>query len=66
MSRAKAKKLFTADDLAEQTKGIECPKDAARVDEIPAAYKPIEVVMENQKDLVEVVATLQQVLNIKG
>lgn len=66
MSRAKAKKLFTAQDLADQTKGIECPKDITRVDEIPAAYKPIEVVMENQKDLVEVVATLQQVLNIKG
>lgn len=66
MSRAKAKKLFTAQDLADQTKGIECPKDDARVDEIPAAYKPIDVVMENQKDLVEVVATLQQVLNIKG
>lgn len=66
MSRTAARNMFTAADLAEQTMGIECPKDDARVDEIPAAYKPIDEVMENQKDLVEVVHTLRQVINVKG
>ncbi len=36
------------------------------LDEIPSAYKNIDVVMENQKDLVEVVHVLRQVLNVKG
>ena len=49
-----------------QTKGVECRKDGGVLDEIPAAYKSIEQVMENQKDLVEVVAELRQVLCEKG
>lgn len=66
MSREKAKKTFTLADLVEQTKGIECRKDAAVLDEIPGAYKSIEAVMANQTDLVEVVHVLRQVLNVKG
>lgn len=66
MSRTKAKKHFTLDDLIEQTQGVECRKDKGILDEIPGAYKPIEVVMANQSDLVEVVATLKQVVCVKG
>ena len=66
MSRNEAKKRFSLADLAEQTKGIECRKDSAVIDEIPGAYKKIEKVMEQQKDLVEVVAELRQVLCVKG
>ncbi|MCY0936733.1 RtcB family protein [Streptomyces sp. H34-S4] len=66
MSRTAAKKRYTARDLAEQTKGVECRKDSGVVDEIPAAYKPIEQVMEQQRDLVEVVAKLKQVVCVKG
>ncbi|MFF1409704.1 RtcB family protein [Streptomyces sp. NPDC058289] len=66
MSRTAAKKRYTAQDLADQTKGVECRKDSGVVDEIPAAYKPIEQVMEQQRDLVEVVAKLRQVVCIKG
>ncbi len=66
MSRSKAKKSYTLDDLIEQTKGVECRKDEGVLDEIPGAYKSIEQVMENQSDLVEVVATLKQVLCVKG
>lgn len=36
------------------------------IDEIPAAYKDIDQVMENQSDLVEVVHTLKQLVCIKG
>lgn len=66
MSRSAAAKLFTVEDLKRQTEGIECRKDAAVIDEIPAAYKDIEVVMDNQSDLVEVVHTLRQVICVKG
>ncbi|MBD2103440.1 RtcB family protein [Leptolyngbya sp. FACHB-261] len=66
MSRNKAKDSFTLDDLLAQTAGVECRKDAGVLDEIPAAYKPIEAVMANQADLVEVVATLKQVVCVKG
>lgn len=66
MSRTAAQKTFTRDDLATQTKGVICRKDAHVIDEIPAAYKDIDEVMANQSDLVEVVHTLKQVLCIKG
>ncbi|MFI9239838.1 RtcB family protein [Streptomyces sp. NPDC053079] len=66
MSRNQAKKRFSERDLAEQTQGVECRKDRGVVDEIPAAYKPIEQVMEQQRDLVEVVAKLKQVICVKG
>ncbi|GAB7180646.1 RtcB family protein [Kitasatospora sp. Ki12] len=66
MSRNAAKKKFTTRDLAEQTAGVECRKDSGVVDEIPGAYKNIEKVIEQQKDLVEVVAHLKQVVCVKG
>jgi tRNA-splicing ligase RtcB len=66
MSRNAAKKRFSARDLAEQTQGVECRKDSGVVDEIPGAYKPIEKVIDQQRDLVEVVAKLKQVVCVKG
>ncbi|MBD2019872.1 RtcB family protein [Leptolyngbya sp. FACHB-36] len=66
MSRNKAKEHFSLDDLIQQTQGVECRKDTGVLDEIPAAYKPIEQVMANQSDLVEIVATLKQVVCVKG
>ncbi|MEM8719361.1 MAG: RtcB family protein [Cyanobacteria bacterium P01_G01_bin.39] len=66
MSRTKAKKEFTVEDVIEQTQGVECRKDSKIIDEIPGAYKPIEEVMAQQSDLVEVVATLKQVVCVKG
>jgi tRNA-splicing ligase RtcB len=66
MSRTKAKARFTRDDLEAQTKGVECRKDKAVIDEIPGAYKDIEEVMRAQNDLVEVVAELKQVICVKG
>ena len=66
MSRTAARNAFSKENLIAQTKGVECRKDKAVIDEIPAAYKDIEQVMENQSDLVEVVHTLKQVLCVKG
>jgi len=66
MSRSAAKRRFTTKDLEEQTRGVECRKDSGIVDEIPGAYKNIEQVMEQQRDLVEVVAKLKQFVCVKG
>lgn len=66
LSRSKAKNIYTEDDLKAQTHGIECRKDKGVIDEIPAAYKNIDTVMANQSDLVEVVHTLRQIINVKG
>lgn len=66
LSRSKAKSAFTEADLIAQTMGVECRKDIGVLDEIPGAYKDIDQVMRNQRDLVEVVAELKQVLCVKG
>lgn len=66
MSRGKAKREFSVDDLRVQTEGVECRKDRAVLDEIPGAYKDIDKVMQQQQDLVEVVAELKQVMCVKG
>lgn len=68
LSRSAAKKQFTGADLAEQMGDRSWQKDKADqlVDEIPSAYKDIDVVMENQKDLVSIEYTLRQILNYKG
>ena len=64
--RQDAKRRFMVDDLKRQTDGIVCRKDQGVLDEIPAAYKRIETVMENESDLVRVVHKFRQVLCVKG
>lgn len=66
MSRTQAKKNYTLKDLEAQTSGVECRKDGGVLDEIPAAYKNIDEVIENQKDLVKVEFELKQILCVKG
>jgi tRNA-splicing ligase RtcB (3'-phosphate/5'-hydroxy nucleic acid ligase) len=66
MSRGEAKSRLTLADLKKQTHGVECRKDAGVLDEAPAAYKDIDAVMAAQRDLVEIVHTLRQVVCIKG
>jgi tRNA-splicing ligase RtcB len=66
MSRTEAKRRFTLSDHRKATEGVECRKDKDVIDETPAAYKPIDKVMEAQKDLVEIVHTLKQVVCVKG
>jgi tRNA-splicing ligase RtcB len=66
MSRTEARKRFTVDQHVAATEGVECRKDADVIDETPAAYKDIDAVMEAQRDLVEIVHTLKQVVCVKG
>jgi tRNA-splicing ligase RtcB (3'-phosphate/5'-hydroxy nucleic acid ligase) len=66
MSRTAARQNITLAQHREATQHVECRKDAAVIDESPAAYKSIDAVMAAQTDLVEVVHTLRQVLCVKG
>ncbi|RNF83118.1 RtcB family protein [Montanilutibacter psychrotolerans] len=66
MSRTQARLSITLKQHREATAHVECRKDAAVIDESPAAYKSIDAVMAAQSDLVEVVHTLRQVVCIKG
>lgn len=66
MSRGAAKRAFTVEQHVAATEGVECRKDQSVIDETPGAYKDIEAVMAAQADLVSVVATLKQVVCVKG
>ena len=57
---------YAAEDLESQTAGVECRKDRHILDEAPGAYKDIDRVMAHANDLVETVATLRQVVCVKG
>lgn len=65
-SRGAAKKAFTVEDLRAAMGDIEYRDTDAFIDEIPQAYKNIDVIMEDAKDLVEVKHTLRQIINVKG
>lgn len=66
MSRTAAEKHFTEEDMAKQTAGIICRKDKGVIDEIPGAYKDIDMVMKNQSDLTDVLHSLKQIVCVKG
>src|SRR5207245_2919601 len=65
-SRTKAKQLFTMADLEKSMVGIEFRRSNVLLDEIPGAYKDIDQVIEDAKDLVEVKYVLKQFVNMKG
>ena len=65
-SRSEARRRFTADDLRAAMVGIEYRDSDAFIDEIPAAYKDIDIVMKDAADLVEIRHTLRQLVNVKG
>ncbi len=66
MSRREPRRRFSLDDHREATRDVECRKDKAVLDETPGAYKPIDRVMAAQRDLVDVVHELRQVVCVKG
>ena len=66
LSRGGARRAFTMDDFDRDMQGIEVRRSEAFLDELPGAYKDIDLVMEQSKDLVEVVHEFRQILNVKG
>ncbi len=65
-SRTAARKKFTAEDLREAMAGIEYRDTDAFLDEHPGAYKPIDQILSDAADLVEVKHTLRLIVNVKG
>jgi tRNA-splicing ligase RtcB len=65
-SRSAARKKFGRAQLDTAMEGIEWRKTDAFLDEIPGAYKDIDVIMEDSKDLVETRHVLHQIVNVKG
>jgi len=66
MSRSEAKRRFTMKDFDEQMQGVECRHSPQLLDELPSAYKDIDLVMENSRELVTIDHTLKQIVNVKG
>jgi tRNA-splicing ligase RtcB len=67
LSRGQARRTLDEAGLTDAMKGKAWNGDArALLDEDPRAYKDIDQVMEDQRDLVTVEHTLSQVLNYKG
>jgi tRNA-splicing ligase RtcB len=65
-SRTEARRLFDRGDLDDRMAGIAWGRSDAFLDEHPSAYKPIDVVMHDARDLVEVLHALRQIVNVKG
>jgi tRNA-splicing ligase RtcB len=66
LSRTQARRQISLAQHAAATAHVECRRDEGVLDESPAAYKDIDAVMAAQRDLVEPVHTLRQVLCVKG
>ena len=66
MSRGQARKTFTMDDFDRDLAGIEVNRSPAFLDELPGAYKDVDLVMEQSSDLVEILHTFRQIVNVKG
>lgn len=66
MSRNKAREAFKMEDFDKALEGIEHRRSEVLLDEIPGAYKDIDEVMENAKELVKIEHTLRQIINVKG
>jgi tRNA-splicing ligase RtcB len=65
-SRGQARKQFSMKDFDAAMAGIEHRRSTVLLDELPGAYKDIDEVMANAKELVKVDYTLKQIINMKG
>ena len=65
-SRGEARRRFTLEDFDRDMAGIEVRRSKEFIDELPGAYKDIDTVMEQSRDLVEIVHTFRQIVNVKG
>ena len=66
LSRTQAKAQVNIEEFKKSMVGIATGDLQNLIDEAPEAYKNIFDVMDMQKDLVEVVAHVKPILNLKG
>ena len=58
--------LAMQEDFEDAMNGIVCDTDPGVKDEAPQAYKNLDDVMSDQRDLVEIVHKLSVMVNVKG
>jgi len=68
LSRRAARRTLSVDALESTMTGTSWQASAAKalLDEAPQAYKPLDVVMRDQADLVQIEAELRSIANYKG
>lgn len=66
LGRKEAQRTLTMEQFTESMVDVVAKVDKETLDESPFAYKDIFKVMEQQRDLVEVVAHVKPIINIKG
>ncbi len=66
LGRKQAKRTISLDRFKQTMKGVHFRPSPKHLDEAPDAYKDIDRVMANQKDLVEIVHTLRPLAVVKG
>jgi tRNA-splicing ligase RtcB (3'-phosphate/5'-hydroxy nucleic acid ligase) len=66
LSRSQAKKTILMDDYKDSMKGVFTTSvSQSTLDEAPQAYKPIEEIIENTKDSIEILSIIKPVYNYK-
>lgn len=66
LSRKKAKEQVKLEDFKETMKNVQAKVDEKTIDESPFAYKNIFDVIDQQKDLIDVIHHVKPLINIKG
>lgn len=66
LGRRAAKRELSMDTYREQMKDVTARVTESRLDEAPLAYKNIHEVMQNQQDLIDVVAHVKPLISVKG
>lgn len=66
LGRRKAKETLDMEEFSKSMEGIIALVSESTLDESPLAYKNIFEVMDNQEDLVEIIAHISPLINIKG
>jgi len=66
LGRNAARRTLALEGFRAQMRGITARVEAKTLDESPAAYKDLDAVMAQQRELVEVVARVRPVVNVKG
>ena len=67
MSRSKAKETVSLEEFEQSMQGIYTTSvNRSTIDESPMAYKPIEEIIENIQDTVEIVKIIKPIYNFKA
>lgn len=67
MSRSKAKETVSLEEFEQSMQGIYTTSvNRSTIDESPMAYKPMEEILENIKDTVEIVKIIKPIYNFKA